>query len=123
MTSEGIADSTFLHSRNGAESEPELPVDRPDGDAKWTPSHARLLYLISSYAVAASTAEDEETWIRSVPLTVLMYEGVVAGALDFDYAPASVLVSQVRNLRPRLKVGRGRQTVVVNRTGRAEDYG
>mmetsp|Transcript_29198 Transcript_29198/g.75160 ORF Transcript_29198/g.75160 Transcript_29198/m.75160 type:complete len:696 (-) Transcript_29198:28-2115(-) len=74
--------------------EPTAHFDQPEGDSKWTQSHARLLYLISSYAVAASSAEDEETWIRSVPLTVLMYEGVVAGALDFDYAPASVLVSQ-----------------------------
>jgi len=29
-----------------------------------------------------------------VPLIVLIYEGIVAGVLDFDYAPQSVLISQ-----------------------------
>ena len=50
----------------------------------------------SKYAQAAQTKEDKEGWIRETQLLVLIYEGVVAGALDYDYAPASVLISQVR---------------------------
>jgi len=61
----------------------------------WSLNHAKLLYLVSKYAVCARRAEDQEGWIRSLPLIILMYEGIVAGVLDFDYAPASTLISMV----------------------------
>eukprot|EP01052_Picozoa_sp_SAG31_P016655 SAG31_NODE_1111_length_9858_cov_33.709909_4_plen_168_part_00 len=56
--------------------------------------HLKLLYLISKYAVTAQTKEDKEGWIRETPLLVLIYEGVVAGALDYDYAPCSVMMGK-----------------------------
>ena len=62
----------------------------------WTVNHAKALFLMSKFAQAAVTAEDAESWIRQIPLLVMLYEGVTAGVLDFDYAPASVLISQVR---------------------------
>ena len=52
-----------------------------------------ILFLISEYAVCAETAEDDETWMRQIPLYVLIYEGVLAGCFDFDFAPASYLLS------------------------------
>jgi len=55
--------------------------------------HAKVLYIISKYARCAVTAQQREGWIRQIPLMVLIYEGVVSGVLDFDYAPGSRLVS------------------------------
>ena len=55
--------------------------------------HFRLLYALSRYATAAVEETDDEGWIREVPLNVMIFEGVRAGALDFDYAPCSQLVS------------------------------
>jgi hypothetical protein len=63
-------------------------------DVRWTLNHARLLYMISNYAVPAKSIEEDESWIRQVPMLVMIYEGIVAGILDLDYAPQSVLVSQ-----------------------------
>ncbi|KAJ1489544.1 hypothetical protein T484DRAFT_1937083 [Baffinella frigidus] len=63
-------------------------------DVRWKLNHAKLLYMINKYAQPAKTAEEEESWVRNVPLIVLIYEGIVAGVLDFDYAPQSVLISQ-----------------------------
>ena len=63
-------------------------------EEEWSPEHAKILHLMSLYAKCALTPTDNESWIRSIPLLVLMYEGVVAGAIDFDYAPCSVLITQ-----------------------------
>lgn len=60
----------------------------------WTVDHAKTLFLVSKFAKAAASAEDAESWIRQIPLLVMLYEGVTAQVLDFDYAPASVLISQ-----------------------------
>jgi hypothetical protein len=65
-------------------------------EEEWSINHAKLLYLVSKFAVCARSAADQEGWIRSLPLIILMYEGIVAGVLDFDYAPASTLISMVR---------------------------
>jgi len=51
--------------------------------------HAKLLYIISFYARAAKNEDQDESWIRQPALNVLIYEGIVAGKLDFDYAPVS----------------------------------
>lgn len=51
--------------------------------------HAKLLYLISHYARSSKSEEQPETWVRELPLDVLMFEGICAGKLDFDYAPVS----------------------------------
>ncbi|EKX53681.1 hypothetical protein GUITHDRAFT_91880 [Guillardia theta CCMP2712] len=50
--------------------------------------------MVSKYAYPAKTGNEKETWIREIPLLVMIYEGIIAGVLDFDYAPVSVLVSQ-----------------------------
>ena len=42
-----------------------------------TVNHCKLLILISKYAQCALTAEDNESWIRQVPLWVLIYEGIM----------------------------------------------
>ncbi|ETP29433.1 hypothetical protein F442_21414 [Phytophthora nicotianae P10297] len=60
----------------------------------WPTDHVMLLYMLSRYAVCARTKEDKESWIRQIPLLVLMYEGIAAGALNFDYAPAAMVIAQ-----------------------------
>ncbi|OWZ06560.1 hypothetical protein PHMEG_00021165 [Phytophthora megakarya] len=60
----------------------------------WPTDHVMLLYMLSRYAVCARTKEDKESWIRQTPLLVLMYEGIAAGALNFDYAPAAMVIAQ-----------------------------
>jgi hypothetical protein len=61
---------------------------------EWTMEHLKVLYMVSKYAKQASTAEEKEGWIRETQLLVLLYEGVVAGALDYDYAPMSVMIGK-----------------------------
>ena len=56
-------------------------------------THAKLLYLISLYAVEGRVGSSG-SWVRSMALDVMIYECIVAGALTFDYAPMSVRVSQ-----------------------------
>ncbi|KAF4043052.1 hypothetical protein GN244_ATG04525 [Phytophthora infestans] len=60
----------------------------------WPTDHVMVLYVLSRYAVCARTKEDKESWIRQIPLLVLMYEGIAAGALNFDYAPAAMVIAQ-----------------------------
>ncbi|KAF1317434.1 hypothetical protein FI667_g14840, partial [Globisporangium splendens] len=78
-----------------------LPEFNQDGDAtgrtvteRWPKDHVMLLYMLSRYAVCAKSASEQETWIRQIPLLVLMYEGIAAGALNFDYAPAAIVIAQ-----------------------------
>lgn len=53
--------------------------------------------MISLYSRRATPGTDEkDQWVRKPALIVLIYEGIVAGVLDFDYAPASVLVQNRR---------------------------
>ena len=78
----------------------------------WTVNHAKALFLMSKFAQAAVTAEDAESWIRQIPLLVMLYEGVTAGVLDFDYAPASVLISQVRVYRRLFQCRRSSPSVL-----------
>ena len=63
-------------------------------EEEWSMEHAKILYLMSKYAKAALAPEDQEGWIRQIPLLVLLYEGIETGSLDFDYAPCSMLISQ-----------------------------
>lgn len=78
-----------------------LPELSNDGDMtgrtvleKWPTDHVMVLYMLSRYAVCARTKEEKESWIRQIPLLVLMYEGIAAGALNFDYAPAAMVIAQ-----------------------------
>lgn len=62
---------------------------------EWSLDHSKILYLISIFAKPAVGVGGEEGWIRSLPLLVLMYEGIVSGVFeDPDYAPCPILVSQ-----------------------------
>jgi hypothetical protein len=48
--------------------------------------------MVSLLTHCAQTEEENEEWIRRTALEVLCYECIVAQVLDYDYAPASVLV-------------------------------
>lgn len=72
-----------------------------------TENQNRLLYMVSLYTHKADNRGDRDHWLRKPALVVLLYEGIVANVLDFDYAPQSELienrriwmnVSQVRRL-------------------------
>lgn len=53
--------------------------------------------MISLYSRRATPGTDEkDQWVRKPALIVLIYEGIVAGVLDFDYAPASALIQNRR---------------------------
>ncbi|RLN48413.1 hypothetical protein BBJ29_009715 [Phytophthora kernoviae] len=77
---------------------PELSKDGDDTGRTvretWPTDHIMLLYMLSRYAVCARTKDEKESWIRQIPLLVLMYEGIAAGALNFDYAPAAMVIAQ-----------------------------
>ncbi|KAJ0395757.1 hypothetical protein P43SY_005674 [Pythium insidiosum] len=78
---------------------PELARDGAEESGRmvretWPADHVMLLYMLSRYAVCARSTQDQETWIRQIPLLVLMYEGIAAGILNFDYAPAALVIAQ-----------------------------
>lgn len=53
--------------------------------------------MISLYTRKATPGTDEtDQWLRKPALIVLIYEGIVAGVLDFDYAPSSQMVGNRR---------------------------
>ena len=56
----------------------------------WSTEHLKVLYLISKYASQSQGPEQRETWVRLTPLLVLIFEGIQAGVLKFDYAPKVV---------------------------------
>lgn len=58
--------------------------------------HFKMLFIISKYSHQADRANDTETWIRKLPLLVLVYEGIVEGLFDYDYAPTSVFIGGKR---------------------------
>ena len=85
------------YSRSGVDEEPEESEEESEEEEEeWTNDHLKLLYMVSRYAACAETADDEETWIRKNSLLVLMYEGIVEGVYDYDYAPISQLVGRKR---------------------------
>ena len=53
--------------------------------------------MISLYSHRATPGTDEkDEWIRKAAMVVLLYEGIVAGVLDFDYAPSSNFIENRR---------------------------
>lgn len=89
-----------------------------------TENQNRLLYMVSLYTHKADTRGERDHWLRKPALVVLLYEGVVANVLDFDYAPQSELienrriwmnVSQVRQQSFRMSVVTRRAHTVVHR--------
>ena len=86
------ADDDVLSSGSESESESE-----EDEDTGLTENQNRLLYTISLYSHRATHGTDEkDEWIRKQALIILIYEGIVAGVLDFDYAPSSNLIGNRR---------------------------
>ena len=90
---------TIADRREGQET--EITFQLESGEVQELEAdHAKVLYLVSKYARCAVSADQSESWIRQIPLMVLIYEGIVAGVLDFDYAPGSRLISAAgRSLR------------------------
>lgn len=85
-------DDETISSGSATESESE-----EDEDTGLTENQNRLLYMISLYSHKAAPGSDEkESWVRKPALIVLLYEGIVAGVLDFDYAPMSCLIENRR---------------------------
>jgi WD repeat-containing protein 35 len=75
----------------------DLDEDDEDEDlAGLTTNQKRLLYLISLHSHPAQSMDDEERWVRDIPMMVLIYEGIVMQVFDFDYAPASKFVNGKR---------------------------
>ncbi|MGB1593678.1 MAG: hypothetical protein ACPIOQ_13075, partial [Promethearchaeia archaeon] len=77
----------------GQEDEGKRPVhdlaqiisEEAGTDFPFTTEHVLLCRLISMYGKCALKPGEQETWVRSTPLNVLIYECIAAGVLDFDY--------------------------------------
>lgn len=54
----------------------------------WSENQQKLLYLISTFSQPPVPGLEEKTWIREIPLLILLYEGIVAKVFDYDYAPS-----------------------------------
>ncbi len=60
-------------------------------DEELTPDMKRLLILISKFSRPAATREEEETWIKKIPLMSLIHRGVTMGLFkEYDTAPTLV---------------------------------
>lgn len=79
-----------LSSRNQSEMTEEID------DTDLTENQKRLLYLISLYSFLSNDPDRKDIWLRKSALIVLVYEGIVSGCLDYDYAPQSVFVQNRR---------------------------
>ena len=64
----------------------------PEGAFKMTNVHCKLLVLISKYG-QMPVADEPETWIRELPLLVLVYEGITAGVFEMGYSPKCMTMS------------------------------
>ena len=53
-----------------------------------TQNQLKLLYMIHQYSYSSSEQQNDECWIRRVPVLVLLYEGIVSQVFDYDYAPS-----------------------------------
>lgn len=65
----------------------QIIAEEAGTDFAWTTEHVLMCRLISLYGRCALKPGEQETWVRSTPLAVLIYECISAGVLDFDYAP------------------------------------
>lgn len=76
-----------------------VAVTDPAAIKTWPLNHLRLLYMLSRFAMYPSSTDEEEKWLRSLPLLVLVYEAIVACILDYDYSP--VCTNIVKNGRSK----------------------
>ncbi|CAM9795797.1 unnamed protein product, partial [Scytosiphon promiscuus] len=79
-----------------SDTETESEGDDDEEDTGLTENQNRLLYMVSLYTHKADTRGDRDHWLRKPALVVLLYEGIVANVLDFDYAPQSELIENRR---------------------------
>jgi hypothetical protein len=80
------SDDEMAHDNHG------ISVESDKRPFEMTPNHSKILILISKYATAGR-ADKKESWIRELPLTVMIYEGITADVIDCDYAPKSMIIS------------------------------
>lgn len=78
---------------SGSETEDE---SEDDEDTGLTENQNRLLYLLSLYTHKADSPDEKDEWLRKPALIVLIYEGIIANVLDYDYAPQSELIENRR---------------------------
>ncbi|KAJ8526158.1 hypothetical protein ON010_g15021 [Phytophthora cinnamomi] len=79
----------------------------------WPTEHCRVLYAISRYARQARSVQWKETWIRQVALLVLLYEGIDAGILPFDYSPSLIWLTYKKHTDRRwLRVSQEAKSVI-----------
>lgn len=52
--------------------------------------------MIDLHTKKATDREGSDRWIRKQPLSVLIYEGIISGIFDYDYAPQSALIETRR---------------------------
>mmetsp|Transcript_20530 Transcript_20530/g.44492 ORF Transcript_20530/g.44492 Transcript_20530/m.44492 type:complete len:312 (-) Transcript_20530:12-947(-) len=79
------------------ESDSETLVeDSDDEDTGLTNNQNRLLYLIDLHTKKADDREGSDRWARKQALSVLIYEGIISGIFDYDYAPQSALIENRR---------------------------
>ena len=65
-------------------------------NVEMSPSRLRILYLLSLYTRDDSMSEDSNRWCRMLPLLVIIYEGIIKGVFDHDYAPQPYKVDGTR---------------------------
>jgi len=101
-----------LELLGGAEKEKMLEYDDDDDDPSTgddsdsqdsegedtglTENQIRLLYMLSLYTQRATNRDDKGEWIRKPAVLVLLYEGIMASVLDYDYAPMSECIDNRR---------------------------
>ncbi|GMF37082.1 unnamed protein product [Phytophthora fragariaefolia] len=79
----------------------------------WPTEHCRVLYTISRYAQQARSGQSKETWIRQVSLLVLLYEGIDAGILPFDYSPSLMWLTHKKHTDRRwLRISQEAKSVI-----------
>ena len=62
-------------------------------------NHAKLMVLISHFGSAAAHVDESESWLRSISLLVLIYEGIQLRVFDLDFAPQSRQVNHSDHTR------------------------
>ena len=56
----------------------------------------RLLYMCKQYTVDDESAGKKDRWVRTQPMLVLIYEGIIDEVFDYDYAPQAERVKGKR---------------------------
>lgn len=80
-------------SESGSETEESSDEEEDTG---LTENQNRLLWMISLYTQRAESRDDKGEWLRKPALLVLLYEGIRAQVLDYDYAPMSEMIESRR---------------------------